>query len=113
MKKVLQLCALLFVVALIAAMAPALPWAHFSASAATLVAQSQDPGQQGQPTTQSQAQPNQQPPDQMQQDPNQANPPADRDRLPRTGSPLPLLGLVGLISLGGVVVVRRISRIIS
>jgi hypothetical protein len=53
MKKVLQLCALLFAVALIAALVPALPSAHFTASAATLVGQSQDPGTAHHPATSS------------------------------------------------------------
>jgi LPXTG-motif cell wall-anchored protein len=111
-KKILPLLAVLFAFMLFVALSPVVPSMHINA--ATLSAQAA-PQQNPNPNTQ-QAQP----PDQSQtanpnQNPNQnpSNPPVQHRRLPKTGSELPLMGLIGLISIAGIIVVRRISRKIS
>lgn len=117
MKKAVQLSALLFTVILVAAVCPASQLTHnisatlmAAQSGPVLLAQAQDPAQQ-QPATQPQDQPGQNPNQMQQPDANGANPPTKR--LPKTASPLPMFGLLGLISIGGIIVVRRISRTIS
>lgn len=120
MKKVVQLSALLFIIALVVAAAPAvLPSAHAGAGAAVLsaqaaqaptYAQAQDPNQNP-PAAQPQDQnpPNDQNPNT--QDPNAMGTPRARGRhLPKTASPLPELALIGFFSLLGIIVIRRVVR---
>ena len=119
MKKVLQLSALLFVIALLVAAAPVVvPSAH--ANAAVLSAQTAQPATYALAQDPQQNRPAAQPQDQN--PPNNQNPANDQNpntmgttrahgrRLPKTASPLPELILIGFFSLLGIVVIRRIAR---
>lgn len=115
-RKIAPLLVVLFAFMLFVALSPVVPSMHVNA--ATLSAQAapqQNPNpntQQAQPPDQNQtANPNRNP-NQNPTNPN-ANRPAQHHRLPEAGSELPLMGLIGLLSIAGIIVVRRISRKIS
>ncbi len=114
MKKVFQLSALLFAIALVVAIAPSAPLpAHANATLITAAysAQTANPNAQPQNQNPPATNPNDQNPNQNPNNPNAAPPMRARGRrLPKTASPLPEIALIGIFSLLGIIVVRRFAR---